>query len=178
MFRSFLLLFILFYAADLSAQKQLLILKKEKVLLRLNYGDPIVFRLKGDPQIKRSYINNVYDTAFKVHLDTIPFRKIDRIYFKQSLPTNVIGGLAVTAGAGYFAIDQLNEMAVQGNDFSLDQGVTRTAVVLVGVGLPMMLIKKKSQKIRYPVRLLMAKKGSPFYVPPRNESSFIDIPEN
>ena len=147
-------------------------------MLRLNFGDPIVFKLKGDKQIKRSYLNNVYDTAFKVHLDTIPFKKVDRIYFRQPTYWNTAGGLLVTAGVGYLAIDQLNEVLVFGNDFNLDDGVVKSSAVLVGVGLPMLLIKKKSQKIKFPVRLVMAPKGSPFYVPPRNENQLIGFPQN
>lgn len=173
------LFWLCFVLAQVSfAQKQLLVLKKEKVLLRLNFGDPIVFRLKGDKQIKRSYLNNVYDTAFKVHADTISFRQVDRIYFKRDLSVNTLGGVLVTAGAGYFLIDQLNELTVRGNGFKYNPDVARSAVIMVSAGLPLMLVKKRSQRIRYPSRLLMAKKGSPFYVPPRNGNQIMDFPDN
>jgi hypothetical protein len=178
LFRFTLFITFLFFSLDAHPQRQLLVLKKEKVLLRLNYGDQIVFRLKGDKQIKRSYVNNIYDTAIKVHLDTIPLRKIDRIYFKQSHYTNVLGGLLVTGGAAFFVIDQFNEVVVHGNKASIDNGVVKGSAIMIGVGLPMMLIRKKSQRIGYPTRLLIAKKGSPFYVTPRNENLLIDIPEN
>lgn len=163
-------------SGNLPAQKQLLILKRERVLLRLNAGDQIVFKLKGDKQIKRSYVNNLYDTALKVHIDTIPFHKIERIYFKQTRFINTLGGVLVTAGVGYFLIDQINHTLVDGNAVRLDPKVTRSASIVAGIGLPMMLFRKNSQKIRYPVRLLVAKKGSPFYRPPRNEGML--IPEN
>ncbi len=147
-------------------------------MLRLNYGDPIVFRLKGDKQTKRSYVNNIYDTALKVHLDTIPFSKIDRIYFKQSHYTNVIGSLLVTGGAAFFMIDQFNELVVHGNKASIDQGVVRGSAIMIGTGLPLMLIHKKSQKIQYPTRLLVAKRGSPFYLETQGKNTLLDIPDN
>lgn len=146
-----------------GAQNQLLVLKKEKVLLRLVPGDIIQYRLKGDKQRWRSYVDQVYDTAVRLHDETISFRKIDRVYFKQHKFINMIGGLLTTAGVGFFVIDQLNITLVQGNQPYVDSGVAKSAVTLAVIGAPLMLLKKKSQRIRYPVRLLLAKPGSPFY---------------
>lgn len=145
------------------AQSQLLILKKEKVLLRLVPGDIIRYRLKGEKQHRRSYINQLFDTAVRIHDDTISFWKIDRVYFKQHKFVNVIGGLLTVAGVGFFVIDEINVTVVQGNKPYVDRGVAKSAITLVVIGAPLMLIKKKSQRIRYPVRLLTARPGSPFF---------------
>lgn len=145
------------------AQKQLVLLKGEKVLLRLRYGDEIVFRVKGSKTVRESYVNNLFDTAVMAHKDIIPFHKIDRVYFKRSNLTNVVGGILLIGGAGYFVIDQFNTVVVQGHEASLDDNVTRTSVSMVAVGLPLFLIRKKSQRIRGRYRLFTANYDSPFY---------------
>jgi hypothetical protein len=157
--------FFIFLASILHAQNQLVLLKGEKVKLRLYPGDDFVYKLKGSNEVISSYINNLSDTSVVAHRDVVPFYNIDRIYFKQSSFRHVVGGLLVVGGAGYFLIDQVNNVIVHGNKADLDEGVARTSGIMLAVGLPMMLIHKKSQKLGGMYRLLMVKKGSPFYKP-------------
>ena len=147
------------------SQKQLVLLKGEKVKLRLYPGDEIVFRLKGSKEIRKSYINNLLDTAVMLHQDIVPYHQIDRIYFRQSSFANVIGGLLVVGGVGYFLIDYINVALVQGDSYDADDSVVKASITMVAIGLPMMLIHKKSQKIGGQFRLIEADKGSPFFVP-------------
>jgi hypothetical protein len=148
-----------------SCQKQLVLLKKQKVLLRLYPGDEFVFRLKGSRKIRKSYINNLYDTAVVAHHDVIPFHKIDRIYFVRRNLLNVTGGLLVVGGIGYFLIDQVNVVLVHGEKVNLDDNVSVASAIMVGAGLPMLLSKKKYARTWGKYRLLMADKGSVFYTP-------------
>ena len=153
---------LLLVAPACVAQKQLVLLKGEKVLLRLYIGDEILFKVKGSDTRRRSYVSNVYDTAVLAHTEVVPFHSIERIYFDQRNFRNVIGGLLVIGGVGYFLVDQLNVSVIQG-DPSLNQDVTKASIAMVAVGLPMMLIHKKSQRIGGRYRLLLAEEGSPFY---------------
>ena len=165
--KQLLILVLVFSALQFAmAQKQLVLLKKEKVILRLNPGDEFVFSLKDSKNIQRSYINNLFDTAVMVHKTIIPFQKIDKIYFTRSNFGNVIGGLLVVGGIGYFLIDQINVVIVNGDKASLNENVTTTSIAMVAVGLPMMLVKKKHQRIGGKFRLLTVKEGSPFYLKP------------
>lgn len=161
---------------ECEAQKQLILLNKERVLLRLNPGDEFIFKLKGSKTIRRSYVNNLSDTAVVAHHDIIPFHRIDRVYFPQTKFYNLVGGALVIGGAGLLIIDQVNQVIVQGNGFSLDDGVTDFSIAAVATGLPLMLIKKKSQKISYRFRLMTVEEGSVFYVPdPRGyQSPYMD----
>ena len=155
--------------ASLSAhgQKQLVLLRHQKVLMRFNPGDQFVISLKGEKQKKiDSYVNNLFDTAVMVHRTLIPIHKIDRIYFQQSGLLNLVGKFLVIGGAAYFLIDQFNVVVVNGEKANLDEEVTVVSASMVAVGLPMMLIKKKSQRIGGKYRLLMVEKGSPFYIQP------------
>ena len=158
------LFLLIFFVIPLAkGQKQLVLLKKEKVLLRLYPGDDFIFTLKGSKTIHASYINNLFDTAVMAHTEIIPFHKIDKVYFKHGSYLNMIGGGLVIGGAGYFLVDQFNELIVKGHKASIDKKVTTTSAIMVGVGLPLMLIKKKSQRIGGKYRLLTVGEGSLLY---------------
>jgi hypothetical protein len=150
----------------LTAQKQLVILKKEKVVHRFYGGDEIVFSLKENKKdVIKSYVNNVLDTAFEAHDVIIPYHKIARIYINKKTFWRDTGPKLIVAGVGYFLIDQLNTAVIQDEEASLNKNVTITSSVLVGAGAAMMLIQKKYQKIGGRYRLMMIEKGSVFYRP-------------
>lgn len=152
-------------AAPVTGQKQLVLLKNETVVLRLYPGDEIIFRMKNDRSVKRSYINNLFETGVKIHRDTIPFHRIERIYFKRSTFGNRIGSAMVVLGAGLFLIDQLNVSVIQGESPSLNNWVSTVSLSAIGAGLPLMLIKKRSQRINYKYHLRTVGEDSPFYRP-------------
>ena len=160
------------------SQKQLVVLNREKVLLRLTYGDEIIYRLKGSKTVRTSYVNNLYDTAVMAHETIIPFHKIDKIYFKHSSFGNRVGALLVIGGVGYFLIDQINTVLVHGESATIHEGVAKTSGVMVAIGLPLMLIRKKSQKIEGRYRLLTVDEDSPFYQPSLNQMESPVIKEN
>ena len=152
------------------AQKQLILLKGENVVLRLKPGDEFIYKLKNSKQIHTEYVNNLFDAAVMVHRDTVPFHQIDRIYFPQEKFYNKIGGAMVVGGSALFLIDQFNTVVVQGESPSLDAWVSTVSLSGIVVGLPMMLIKKKSQKVNYKYHLMTVKKGSIFYKDDPRES--------
>jgi hypothetical protein len=171
----FFLLFLTSFTA--FGQKQLVLLKGQKVKLRLYPGDDFVYKVKGSNAVKHSYVNNISDTAVVVHKDIVPYHKIERLYFKQGNFGNVIGGLLVVGGAGYFLIDQLNVMVVNGDKPSLDDNVTTSSIAMVAAGLPLMLIRKKSQRLGGKYRLLMVSKGSAFYKPDLRGDPSLYLPD-
>jgi hypothetical protein len=148
-----------------AAQKQLIVLKNQKVLLRLYPGDEFIFSLKGSKQVRKSYINNLFDTAVVAHRDVIPFHKIDRVYFKRSNLLNVVGGMLVVGGAGYFLIDQFNVVIVHGESANIDEGVAMSSAIMLGAGLPLMLTKRNHARIGGRYRILVVDRGSGFYMP-------------
>jgi hypothetical protein len=149
------------------SQPQLVLLKKENVLKRYYPGDDFVFRLKGSKTIRKSYVNNLSDTAVITHRDTIPFHKIDQVYHQRSRFYNTIGGVLVAGGTGYFLVDQIN------NKFDFDRGVTSFSATTIAIGLPLALYSPKWQRLNRKFRLMTVSKGSGFYRPdPRNNNSF------
>ena len=149
-----------------DAQLQLVLTKGEKVMLRLYPGDEITISLKENKKRKiKSYINSLSDSGVMLHTTHVPFQNIERIYFRRSSFQHVIGGLLVTGGVGYFLIDQINIVLVNGEKANLDERVTIPSVVMIGTGLPLLLLRKKYQTIGRRYRLRMVDKGSAFYKP-------------
>ena len=159
--------FMVLLTSCVTAQKQLILIKRENVLLRLYPGDEIVFKLHGSDRIWRTYVNNLSDTSVVTHRDTIPFHRIERLYFSQSKFHNRLGAYLIAGAIALFAIDQINYSLIQGNDFSLDSGVSKASIGGVLIGVPLVLARRKYQKIDSRYRLFTAKKGSPFYLPAR-----------
>jgi hypothetical protein len=164
---SYLVVFLVLISLGTSAQKQLILMKKERVLLRLYPGDEIVFKIRNNKRIWRTYVNNLSDTSVVTHQDTIPFHQIERIYFSQEKFHNRLGAYLIAGAIALFAIDQINYTLIQGNDFNVDSGVSKASIGAVLVGVPLVLAKRKFQKIDYRYRLFTAKKGSAFYLPSR-----------
>ncbi|HLT72907.1 MAG TPA: hypothetical protein VKZ75_09660 [Cyclobacteriaceae bacterium] len=158
-----LVVFFLLLAFNAAGQNQLLLLKRQEVLLRLNAGDDFVFRMKGSKEVRRTYINTLSDTAVVTHRDTVPYHLIDRVYFRRSTFVNRLGLLLVIGGAGYFLIDQLNNVVVKGNDARIDNSVAIASGTMVGVGMPMMLIGRNSRRVGGRIRLLKVTPESPLY---------------
>ncbi|HLT74223.1 MAG TPA: hypothetical protein VKZ68_04035 [Ohtaekwangia sp.] len=158
--------------AQSPGQQQLVILKGEKVLLRLYPGDEITYSLKGSRQMRRSYVNNLSDTSVTLHRTVVPLNQFDRIYFKRSSFANVIGGVLVTGGVGYFLVDQINVVLVHGESANLDKNVTIASAAMLGVGLPLFLFRKNYCKIGRKFRLRVVDHRSGFYRPDLRQSAF------
>jgi hypothetical protein len=69
-------------------------------------------------------------------------------------------------------IDQLNTVVVQGEKATWNENVGTASIIMTGVGLPMMLIRKKSQRIKPPYMLMTVEEGSPFYLPDLQHMQF------
>lgn len=160
---SVLILFLLLPGFVAIAQSQLLLLKRQEVLLRLNAGDDFVFRVKGSKEVRHTYINTLSDTAVVTHRDTVPYHLIDRVYFRSSTFVNRLGLMLVIGGAGYFLIDQVNNVIVHGNDARIENKVAIASGVMVGAGVPMMLIGRNSQRMGGRFRLMRVTPESPLY---------------
>lgn len=145
------------------AQKQLIILKKNRVVARYNPGDDLVFKTTDSRHVRKSYVNNLADTAVVTARDTVPFYSFDRVYFNQHSFARTLGTTLIIAGAGYFFIDQLNNVVVKGNEFRSEPSINRFAIITVGVGVPLVLLQKKSQRMGYHYRMLTVDPDSPLY---------------
>jgi len=159
----FLFIPLIFLFSYSFSQRQLLLLKNGHVMHRFYPGDDIYLKLKGSPDRIHSYLNNILEDALVLQKDTIPFHTIERTYLYESATRNSNGAKLVVAGVLLFGIDFANQEWIQKKEYDASSGVTIASGVLVAAGLPLMLIKKKSQIISYKYRFLMVKVGDPLY---------------
>ena len=153
----------LFSGLDLHAQRQLVLLKNGHVMHRFNPGDDIYIKVKGNPDRIHSYLNNILEDAIVLHTDTIPFQRIERTFLYESARRNANGAMLATGGILLFGIDFVNQEWIQKTGYEATSGVSIASAVLITAGLPLALIKKKSQVLGYKYRLLMVKAGDPLY---------------
>jgi len=147
------------------AQPQVVLLRKEKVLLRKEVGDLIKYRLRDSDKISEAPLVAAWEFGFVTTVDSVRYSDIKKVYADgRSSFLSRIGRAMVIGGAGYFLIDQFNEGIISGNGFSLDEGVWRPAVALVLTGSVLSVTGKKWYRTEYgPFRLLTAEQDSPFY---------------
>jgi hypothetical protein len=158
-------IFICAITCSAFCQRQVVVLKRQDIIWRLKPGDDFVYKLKNKKEKHESFVNNIYDYGILADRDTVRFSDIDRLYFHTPRFYNRIGGAMVVGGGALFLIDQLNVVVVHGQEPSLDAWVTKVSLTALVVGLPMMLIKKKSQRMNYKYRFLTVRSGSIFYEP-------------
>jgi len=148
------------------AQNQLVLLKGEKVLARYKEGDDITYKLKKQAHYKTGYLVTIEDFFIVVSRDTIPYITIDKVDLKSktySTKLNVVGTFLCTVGFGYYAIDQFNSIVVKKQGFDEDAAAWKPAAIMLGAGLPLMLIKKKKHHVGWKYKLRAESPGSPFY---------------
>jgi hypothetical protein len=147
-------------------QTQLLLFNKETVVARFGYGDDFTYKLKKSTHFTHSVMLGATEFAVITFNDTIPFSSIERVSLKghsqRHLPT-LISKFLITAGVAYFVIDQFNNVIVQGQKPDLEPTVWKPSLVLVASGYALKLVRRRSQRIRFPGKLLAVERGSPFY---------------
>jgi hypothetical protein len=164
----------LIFAGSASlAQTQLVLLNGEKVMARFAEGQAISYKLKKSKGFVVGYIARINEFSFVTSYDTVPFSKIESVSltggnalkYRRTSFLNLIGSALLTAGVVYFAADEINSELVHGYGFDSDRAAWEPAVILAGSGIILRLIRKRSQRLRYPARLLQAPPGSPFWRP-------------
>jgi len=140
----------------INAQVQLLLLKRNKVFLRLNPGDELIYKLKGSKEIQRGYVNNLSDTAVDAGNKIIPFAAIDKVYFEnrsKSAAFKIMG-----FGVLLFFADQVND-----SNKGIDSNIAVASAAIVAVSLPFALLENESKRLNHRYRLLVVRKGSSLY---------------
>jgi hypothetical protein len=169
---SILLYFTLILASHLSyAQRQLVVLKYDEVVARFSVGQTFDFKYKGSSDKISTYIQNFSNTEVITHDDTVSLYEIDKIYFKQHAVYRTIGAALVMVGVGRFVIDQINNVAVHGNRPSLDSEVNQFSISTVTAGLPLFLIRKRSQRMLYKYKAIIVDRDSHLYENPYDDVS-------
>jgi hypothetical protein len=132
-----------------QTQNQLILLKRGDVVARFSEGENIKCVMKDKSKIEGIAIR-FNDFSIITLNDTIPFESIEKLYVKGKRKMNTlnkVGTVMMIAGVGYFVIDQINALIVEGHD-GIDKNVVITSVSLASVGAALCFIKSPYQKLR------------------------------
>jgi hypothetical protein len=161
-----------------EAQKQVVVMKKDRVIQRYNQGDFIRYSISKPKNFKYDQIVELTDTTIITRNDTIPYYKVKLIDTQGELQSGItlrkIGYFSITAGVILPLADLINVELVQDQEssYSLDRGVGITSAALITTGAALLLIKKPYLKLQFKNRLMIVRQDSPLYkaitLPPSN----------
>jgi len=161
-----LFLSILWANAVCHAQKQLIFLHGDHVLLRFTEGDRFVFKLNNGKKVE-GYITELRDFSLVTSaLDTIPFLSIKKVGLRgqrHSPFLKKLGALMLAGGLGYIAIDQANVLF--GSSKSGFDESNQIALGVAGVGTLALLIKPKYRRVSRGTTIRTIDYKSHYYVP-------------
>ncbi|HMV09111.1 MAG TPA: hypothetical protein PK325_14145 [Cyclobacteriaceae bacterium] len=149
-----------------AQQRQVVVLKKERVLARYQVGDVLAFARAGDKKIQLQKILALNDTSVMMNLDTVAYyriRKLDIRGKRKATFAERLGAYMMIAGVVLPLADLINTTAVQHEDASIDEGVAATSVAMFSGGALLFFGKGKYFKPGRMRRILIVEKDSPFY---------------
>jgi hypothetical protein len=132
----------------LQAQKQLVLLKRESVVVRFTEGEYLRCKLKNKEK-REGKIIELTETQIITSNDTLLMSSIESLNVKGKRKINAtrgIGGLLFVGGLGYFAIDQINRLIVDGAD-DFDEKGAIISLSIAATGAAILFIKSPYKKV-------------------------------
>jgi hypothetical protein len=164
-----------------DAQKQVVVMKKDRVIQRYNPGDFIRYSTGKPKNFKYDQIVELTDTTIITRNDTIPYYKVKLIDTQGELQSGItlrkIGYFSIADGVILPLADLINVELVQNQEssYSLDRGVGITSATLITTGAALLLITRPYMKLQFKNRLKIVRHDSPLYkaitLPPPNAVS-------
>lgn len=141
-----------------SADAQVyLTLRKKGSTRKYQYfkGNKITYKMKGFDQFFTDRITDFADSTIIMENNIL---LVDQLYevdirnasSNRSAIWNTAESALPPIGIGLLALDIFNHTVVDGNDFSLDKGVTTTSALLVTTGYAIRIMRRKFIKLHKP----------------------------
>jgi hypothetical protein len=145
---SLIILLVMLALTSVQAQKQLVLVKRESVVVRFEEGEYLRCKLKNK-QKREGKILELTDTHIITSNDTLAITSIESLNVKGKRKVDVtrgIGGLLFIGGLGYFAIDQINRLIVDGADDFDEKGAV-ISLSIAATGAAILFIKRPYKKV-------------------------------
>ena len=164
-FSTGLLIFVLLFSRpELLAQRQLLLVRGDKILHHYITGETFKTKLRGDRKEHWGFIVEINEFSVITSQDTFLISDVSKVLLNGKPIVNKVGKLLVTVGAALVIIDQFNWTVIQGHDPKMDASVWIPATALVSAGIPMLFFQKDWRKIRRGTRLISVDSNSILYI--------------
>lgn len=158
------LIFLIILPWSLHAQKQLVLVKRDRVLGRYFEGDYIRLILKNGLR-KEGRIIELAEFSMITSNDTVQFNAIKKVKKPKGQRGGVmtgIGGFFFVGGIFYIGIDQINS-ALGYNPPGLDPSVLKTSLILCTTGAILILMRPHYHRVNTGIFLKTVTRESPLY---------------
>jgi hypothetical protein len=148
------------------AQRQLVVLKNEQVLMRYQKGDIIKFARTQDKEIQIQRILDLNDSLIMMNFDSVAYYRIKKLDIRTTNKNKLSTRLGISmlmAGVILPLADLFNTTVIQDQEASVSEGVWVTSAALIGTGAALTFIKKPYFKPGRKYHLLIVDEHSPFY---------------
>jgi len=163
------LLAIVFISLSISAhaQRQVVVMRKARVVDRYNVGDFIRYSTSSPKKFSRAQIVALTDTTIVTRKDTVLFYHIRLIEYKPTgLTVEKFGNDCIGAGIALLLGDLINVTIVQDHEYDFNRGVVIASLSMIGTGIILRIFGKDHMKIRMNNRLLIVNQSSALYKKP------------
>lgn len=145
-----------------KAQREYIVVEKTLTSKQIKYssGDNIKYKIKGEDFFRTDQIVALNDSAIEFHYNQILYREISQVNIKGYRFSGIdyynIGTYAQIAGVAYIAIDQFNQVVVQGQDATFEKEVWVVGGLIFFGGTILKLLSPKKVKLggKYRIRYM------------------------
>jgi hypothetical protein len=132
------------FSSSAYAQKQLVLVKKNKVIARISEGESIRFKRKGEDHFARGIIEGIQKESFRIGEDTTYLYNVVAIDLRgkssSGFKVRQSGVMLIVAGSALLVISAINT-GVPGS------GITTVSGAFIGTGIFMLFVNNDIFKI-------------------------------
>lgn len=163
---------LLFFVFSVSAyaQKQLVLIRNDRVVGRFTEGDYIYLVMK-DGSKREGKIIELQEFSAITSNDTVAFNKIGKVGIPKGQRRGVaplLGGLLLVTGTAFLGLELLNSATGHTASGGVDPSLVKTSAILIGVGGALVFIKPKYHKLDGRIFLRTIDYKSRWYKSPYN----------
>lgn len=139
-----------------SAQRQLALLKGDKIITKYGEGEYIRFQRKGEDGFIHAIITGIHPGYFMLGVDTIFTYDVDRIDIRKKSQRNykisAIGSRIIQAGILLLVADVFNTIVIMDKKY-LWNDASNASLMIIGIGGLMQFVNNDSFKLNHKRKL-------------------------
>ena len=148
----FTILFSWILSSSVLAQKQLVLVKQNKVIVRINEGEFIRFKRKGQDHFTKGIIEGIQQDSFRIGEDTTYLYDVAAIDLRgrpnSGFKVRQSGIMLIIAGSALVVINAINS-----ND--IGSGITVVSGAFITTGIFMLFVNNDIFKINHKRRIII-----------------------
>jgi hypothetical protein len=140
-------IFLLFGSFQMLAQRQLVVIKNDRVVQRIHEGQTFQYQTKNSKKVFKQFLVESDAFNFVTNLDSLKINDIYKISVgRRNTFFSLFGQAMITAGVGYIFLDEINRLIILHESGAPDHQVAKQSACIVGIGIPLRFMKKRWDK--------------------------------